>query len=71
MQTPPTVGRIVHFFPSGSKEPQAALVIAVWNPNCVNLSVCNSAGTWLTKTSVTQGALEEDTKERWDWPARA
>lgn len=67
----PSVGRIVHFFPSGSKEPEAAVVIAVWSETCVNLSACNANGTWRSFSSVSQGALDDVEKgNRWDWPAR-
>jgi hypothetical protein len=67
----PTVGRIVHFFPAGSENPEAALVIAVHSDTNVNLSVCNSGGTWSTKTSVSGNGAEVVGSERWAWPARS
>ncbi len=66
----PSIGRIVHFFPAGSENPEAALVIAVWSDICVNLSVCNSSGTWRTETSVLGNGGEVAGGARWAWPAR-
>jgi hypothetical protein len=66
----PSVGRIVHFFPSGSSEPQAALVIKVWNSELVNVSACNENGTWSSYTSVQQGDAADTSRSRWNWPAR-
>lgn len=70
MEQKPSIGRIVHFFASGSKEPQAGLVIAVWSDTCVNLSVCNAGGTWFSKSSISLGAMDADNGDRWAWPAR-
>lgn len=70
MQTP-TVGRIVHFYAPNESEPQAAIVIKVWGPNCVNVSACNSSGTWNSYSSVIEGDPTNMGSARWAWPPRS
>lgn len=67
MQTP-TVGRIVHYHPSPGSPPEAGIVIGV-NADTVNLQVCNSGGTWSTKTSVPE-FKEGGEGAFWAWPPR-
>lgn len=77
MTTPqvPTVGRIVHYYPSeqdrmagravgpygaAGPEPLAAIVTHVWGPTYVNLAVFDKNGTSFGATSVTlEPALAE------------
>lgn len=54
----PTVGRVVHFYPSiedplwVSGRPLAAIVAYVWSDSCVNLAIFDSNGVSTNRTSV-------------------
>lgn len=78
MDQKPTVGRIVHYFPqsgefgvhSNSTSPLAAVIVAVWGDECVNLKVfCDGPHDhWLT-SRLRRSAGSGDAGQ-WDWPAR-
>lgn len=64
MQIVPTVGRVVHYFPSSldvlegeamtihGPAPCTALIVYVWSETCVNLTVFDHAGNPHPRTSV-------------------
>lgn len=56
----PTVGRVVYFYDvvGGSIQPNAALITAVWNDDCVNLVVFHPSGGMFFKTSVMNTPLD-------------
>lgn len=73
----PSIGRIVHYFPSEPERqennlssPIAGVIVAVWSDNCVNLKlICDAfADQW--RTSVLKREAADDL-QRWDWPERA
>ncbi len=67
----PSVGRIVHFHASKDAPAEAALVIVVHSDTCINVSKCNSGGTWGTATSLPlEGSIPESTGAFWRWPPR-
>lgn len=76
--SPPSVGRIVHFFPylhdgearnNGNPGPVAAMITRVWNPTCVNITVFPDFHQPILHTSVQQRTAE-NAEGVWDWPAR-
>ena len=64
----PTVGRIVHFQPFHQADPLAAIVTAVFDDGCVNLTLFNADGSTQPKTCARQA--QELTEGFWSWPAR-
>jgi len=80
----PTVGRIVHYFPSGPDDPAgangnalgpvAAIITRVWGPAVVNLTCfADYALQPMVKATVPQRGSPGDHdggKGTWDWPAR-
>lgn len=66
--TLPTVGRIVHYQPFHQADPLAAIVTAVYDDGCVNLTLFNADGTTQPKTCARQAM--EPTEGFWTWPAR-
>lgn len=64
----PTVGRIVHYHPFHQADPLAAIVTAVYDDGCVNLTLFNADGTTQPKTCARQAM--EPTEGFWTWPAR-
>ena len=68
MEQKPTKGRVVMFKPTGveGSEPLAALIVKVWNDECVNLIVFDENGGTYAATSVRLG----DDPDEWSWPVR-
>ena len=81
----PTIGRIVHYFPTQAEQEalrlignnaasvMPAVVVAVWSPSTVNLKVIvdgKNPDLWKTSVSKCTGATIEDKSGKWDWPAR-
>ena len=72
----PTIGRIVHYFPTprqlsewggNQSSPLPAVVVKVWSDTCVNLKVLNDGPSdhW-----VTSALNDEAMSPGWDWPKR-
>lgn len=74
MNPPPTVGRIVHYFPDqDTANPLAAIVTRVWSPTCVNLQVFEDGSSpSRVKDATTSVQLRDESNKKnvWDWPAR-
>lgn len=81
----PTIGRVVHFHPDkaladklpgntsmAAGKPIAAVVVAVWGPEMVNLRLLAdgppSEAEWVT--SVKQLVEGGDIERTWEWPPR-
>ena len=61
----PTIGRIVHFY-GDEDEPIAAVVVRVWDEECVNLRLLEDGPDTPWMTSV---PYHEDKREfSWSWP---
>jgi len=66
----PTIGRIVHYWPSrDSTTPTAAIVTAVHSATVVSLTTFPFGVDPVAVNSVPQ-ADDEHRERRWDWPAR-
>lgn len=75
----PTIGRIVHYYPSEYDNPEqwnrgevgqpiAAVIVRVWSDECVNLRLLTDCDYTPWKTSV---VFNEECKEAsWSWPPR-
>lgn len=56
----PTVGRMLHYYPTGEDsgaiitlgQPLAATIAHVWNDRCINIAYLDTNGVWRGKTSV-------------------
>lgn len=58
----PTVGRVVWFYPLGSKptdQPLAAIVAHVWSDTCVNLAIFNANGVPMEKPPTSVFLVQE------------
>jgi len=72
----PSIGCIVHYHSTPGSDPQAAFVVHVWTHECVNLSYCNSSGTWSAATSVpfeasaTHTSMSGGRGAFWRWPLK-
>jgi len=68
MLIPPTVGRVVWYYPDGSSEdaqPLAAVVTAVWGDRCVNLAIFEKNGVPMSHPPISVRLLQdEDTPPR-------
>jgi hypothetical protein len=75
----PTIGRVLHFYPRGSKptdRPLLALVAHVWSDTCVNLAVFDANGgiyqDETTSVLLVQEGAEVPTGGNYAvWPSRA
>lgn len=70
----PSVGRIVHYYPSENEphlfaevgEPVAAIITRVWTDECVNLQLFTNSGRTPHLTSRCRGEGDGE----WRWPPR-
>lgn len=68
MEPTVSVGRVVHYFnPNG--EVHEALVVKVWDNNCINVVAWDANGAQYSASSVLR-ANSVITKGAWDWPQR-
>jgi hypothetical protein len=67
----PTVGRIVHYFPAASNQPQAAIVTAAHTDTCVSLTTFPWGQPSVPRTSVNHTLQAPPGAERWEWPPRS
>lgn len=79
MEQNPSVGRIVHFFPTelddearsnGNSGPVAAVITRVWDESMVNLTIFPDAMHPTPRTSVPHRSTHAPGAPYWDWPER-
>jgi hypothetical protein len=71
MDQKPSLGRIVHFFPTTGSEPLAAVITRVWSDTCVNLEVFGSAaGPDETQGRFPTSVVQGPGPRTWSWPPR-
>ena len=75
----PTIGRIVHYYPTASDHPQdflnqklgepiAAVIVKVWTEECVNLRLISDSDSTAWITSICYD--EAHSEMSWSWPPR-